>query len=285
MKRFFIIPLLLLPILSWAGECKDICKPPMQLAWNPAIQAVVSSGGEAAGYAYTSTHFSGSSRMYQSSNLTGISDNKTFTLSVWVKLSDQNGAYRFLLSAYDGGTNRRVAIYIDNSDVLHIILRNASSVTIYEGYTTGTFTTTSGWFHIMASVNLATAAYHLYIDGVSDINVASGTDDTIDYSMAGASPQWDIDGTEDNSYQFHGLISEFYMTNEYIDLSDAANRAKFRTTGGKPENLGTNCATPTGTQPLICLRNTYDTFGTNVGSGGNFSVNGDALTDGGADKP
>ncbi len=88
----------------------------------------------------------------------------------------------------------------------------------------------------------------------------------------------------DGTLGFNGLLSEFFFTDQLLDLSNPANLLKLRTAGGKPANLGLTGSTPTGTTPRIYLHNPYSTFQTNVGTGGNFTVTG-ALTDGGADKP
>ena len=239
------------------------------------------------GYTYTSTGFNGASRLYHTGNLTGIADTDTGLFSGWFRFTDGDASFRMLISAYDGGTNRRFSIAVTASDTLLIYCRDSSSTIVLQlANSTGTFTTSTGWFHILCSFDLSADKAYLYINGVSNIDIA--TEDTagiVDYNMAGASPQWDINGVEDNSFRFTGLVSEYYFTNEYLDLSVEANRLKFRTADGKPENLGANGSTPTGTQPLIYLKNAYGTFGTNLGSGGNFSVNGDALTDGGANIP
>jgi hypothetical protein len=58
----------------------------------------------------------------------------------------------------------------------------------------------------------------------------------------------------------------------------AANLAKFINSNGKPVYLGATCQLPTGTAPAICLSGNATNFGTNLGSGGTFSVVGDALT-------
>jgi hypothetical protein len=274
MKKLFLLLtiLLVVPSLAYAG---------------PVGIAGAVSVGAGASYTYTSTGFGGSSRVTQGSNLTGIVDGKTFLFSAWIKLTNagENGTTRCILSAYDGGTNRRVFVGLQTDNTLIIALRNSSSTAIYTTTTTGTFTASSGWFHVLASADLANSKCYTYINGSSDASCNVVNNDTIAYSIAEGSPRWDINGVEDNSYRFTGLLSEYYFTTEYLDLSVSGNRLKFRSAGGKPVSLGANGSTPTGTQPLIYLKNSYSTFQTNLGSGGNFTVNGSSLTDGGADIP
>ena len=248
------------------------------------MHAIVAKKRTASGYTYTSTGFGGSSHIKVAANLTGIADSKVFCFSAWIKITGGDGTTRMIMSAYDGGTNRRAALLITSTNVLNLIFRNAASAIIFDGrLASGTLTTSTGWFHLAFSGDLATTAYKIYVNGsdVSDYN--ANTNDTIDYNMAGGAPEWDIFGVEDGSFRVTGLVSEFYFANEYLDLS--TNLTKFRTVGGKPENLGTDGSTPTGTQPLIYLKNAYSSFGTNSGSGGNWTVAGSTLTDGGADIP
>ena len=53
----------------------------------------------------------------------------------------------------------------------------------------------------------------------------------------------------------------------------------FLASDGKPANLGADGSTPTGTQPILYLANPFATFQNNLGSGGNFTENGE-LTEG-----
>ena len=62
-------------------------------------------------------------------------------------------------------------------------------------------------------------------------------------------------------------------------MSTATNRLKFLAADGKPANLGADGSTPTGTQPILYLANPFGTFQNNLGSGGNFTENGE-LTEG-----
>ena len=115
----------------------------------------------------------------------------------------------------------------------------------------------------------------MYIDVVSDKAVDTKSDDTINWAYT----SWQFNTTAAVKY------CEWYLTNEYLDLSIEANRLKFRSAAGKPVDLGTDGSTPTGTAPFMYMRNPYDSFDTNNGSGGGwFSLTG-TLIDGGADIP
>jgi hypothetical protein len=77
-------------------------------------------------------------------------------------------------------------------------------------------------------------------------------------------------------------LQEFFITRETMD-NDESSRRKFRTADGHPAFLGEDGSLPFGTQPLIYLKNPFDTFHNNLGTIGNFTVSG-TITDSG-DKP
>lgn len=239
-------------------------------------------------FTYTSTIFGGSSQINHAGNLTGAVDGTKFLLSFWLKLAGGDGTVRQILNAYDGGTNRRVDVFIDASNILHVKARNSASTIIYEA-SSGviTLTTADGWMSVASSFDLSdvTATRRsLFINGVNvEDNIVFTDSQNIDYLMGGATPAWNIFGIEDNTRRVDCLVSEFYFTNEWLDLS--ANLTKFRSVGGSPVDLGTDGSLPTGNQPWIYLHNPFSTFQTNLGSGGNFVVVGSPLADGGADKP
>ena len=77
-----------------------------------------------------------------------------------------------------------------------------------------------------------------------------------------------------------GGIAELYMTNSYIDFSQEANRLKFRDAFGNPVDLTQQIQAAAIPTPAIYMRFPPTSFGTNSGTGGNFTVNG-TITDGG----
>jgi hypothetical protein len=117
---------------------------------------------------------------------------------------------------------------------------------------------------------MATAgARHIYVDDVSNLAVTTFTDDTIDYDdndfIVGAE---NTAGTN----RWNGCLSEVFFHTSYLDITVEANRRKFRTSGGKPASLGADGSTPLGVQPLLYAPSGNP--GTNLGSGGNFTVTG-----------
>lgn len=202
-------------------------------------------------------------------NLTGISDGKEGTLSVWVRVDGGNGTRRTIFGTYNGASfgtfqvelqaNNTFLVYAETPPVLSVAL-NISSTT---AYTAGTI-----WRHLLASWKLDTAgARHLYINDVSDLTVTTFNNATIDYTSGataiGALP---LDGT----LKFNGCIAEMWFSPTYIDLSIEANRRKFINADRKPVDLGDSGQNPTGNIPILFTKN----FATNLGTGGNFTITG-----------
>ena len=69
-------------------------------------------------------------------------------------------------------------------------------------------------------------------------------------------------------------LSEIWFDTTFFDLSMSANRLKFIDVNGYPVNLGSDGSTPTGSQPILYLKNPAASVGTNSGSGGNLTANG-----------
>ncbi len=230
--------------------------------------------GTESGFLYYPARFNGSTYLTRGSDLTGAADSKEFSLSVWLK-SNEAGTLRTIIS---NGT--RFYIYGFTAERIYIEGSNAAGTRIlYANSPTNTFTT-GAWVHLLLSSNLATGALHLYINGVSQLETTTNTNDTIDFTTG----EFQIGAfSSSGSNYFNGSMSELWFDDSYIDFSDLANREKFALSG-HPINLGLNGNLPTGSQPLVYMRSQHPTWITNIGSGGGFIENG-ALGDGGLDKP
>ena len=87
-------------------------------------------------------------------------------------------------------------------------------------------------------------------------------------------------GHDSNNTYYDGKLSEFYFTTDYIDFSQEANRLKFRDAFGNPVDLTPQIEAGTLPNPAIYMRFDPANFGKNLGTGGDFVVNG-TITDGG----
>jgi hypothetical protein len=83
-----------------------------------------------------------------------------------------------------------------------------------------------------------------------------------------------------NCFSGRFQMSEFYLSSGYVDFSQEANRLKFRDCFGNPTDLPSAITAASIPAPLIYLRFPPTSFGTNLGTVGDFSVN-STITDGG----
>lgn len=205
-------------------------------------------------------------------DLTGAADGKAGTTSLWFSSADTAGGAVRIFNNDTAGA--KFNALINTSGNIQITGRNAAGTIILALTSTGIAVDDDALHHLMASWNLATAAGHLYIDGVDRIaGSPTLTNDTIDYTTGGFS----IGANPDGSGKLNGKLGQLYInTAEYVDLSTAG--AKFWI--GEPVNLGAAGAIPTGTAPIVFINNVYTSFETNLGTGGGFTESG-ALGDGG----
>ncbi|HYD48191.1 MAG TPA: hypothetical protein VEB21_07585, partial [Terriglobales bacterium] len=248
-------------------------------------ETVDNNSGESGAFSsYYSAEFDGTNDyLTRGGGLTGASDTTTGTVSFWLKMlagSTNSNTYYVFNSQSD---NVRVAR--QSSGQLQFLVRNTSGTVILNIATNNSaFTNSNGWHHVMASWTLTggSEAAHIYVDGNSQYNQTTRTAGTCDYTDT----NWSVGrSTSADSGKLAGLISEFYFSTAYTDLSVSGNRDKFFSSGtSKPAgDLLTNGA-PT---PIIYLRNQVGAspdFHTNAAGGGGFTLNG-TLVDGGADKP
>ena len=202
------------------------------------------------------------------------SDTKFLLLSFWLKL----GTSRTLWDNVFYINGNRILVRFDNASTAFVEVVAADTVgsETLKIRSDAVFTE-SVWHHALIAATLGSTTAQIWVDDTEAEDAGYGgrnvTDPTvgIDWSdVTGASVG--ADGAGGNSLK--GAIQEVYITNEYVDISVEANRRKFITAAGKPAVLDSDGSLPTGTQPLIYLRNEFSTFQNNLGSLGNFTENG-----------
>lgn len=211
-------------------------------------------------------------RLARGAGLTGAADGKQFTANVWLR-REAGASGRILASVTTvGGGTGRSRLILNASNQVQLILSNSAGTTICDINSTTAIADDEDWHHVLVSVDLSdTAKRHLYLDGVSDLTVATYTNDTADLTMA----DWGIGGYPSGTNLFDGDIAELWADDSYIDLSVSGNRAKFRSAGGNPVSLGDDGSTPTGASPLVYFGGTsFDSWPTNKGTGGDFTTTG-----------
>ncbi len=212
-------------------------------------------------------------------DLTGNADGQKGLVSFWFLInSDGFSGVRAFFSGGTGATKYSTFIrpnaqgFITGSRWRPPGLGLVLSLPSKSGYAAG-----SGWHHYLQSWDLGVAgARHLIIDGIDDLDTGSPNflfdqGETIGYVQSEHTIAAGIIGTG----KLDACLAEVYLNfAEFLDISVAANLEKFRTSGGKPENLGSDGSTPTGNVPIVYLSGGVPEFLTNKGSGGGFTKQG-----------
>ena len=238
---------------------------------------LVAAGGGGGAFPVNAVHFDGvNDWLSKATVLTGAVDNADFLISSWFKVDEgTDGATHNLF------TDPLARLFLLRNGNNNIVLRfvDAADVKLWTWASTLVFSTVVniGWNHVLLSARTAaTPLTHKYINDASH----AGTDldgpltGTIDWTKI----ELGIGASFAGGGKMKGDMSEFYMTNEFLDLSVVANRRKFIDASGFPVDLGADGSTPTGTAPLIYQSGDTVSWHTNKGSGGGFTENG-ALTD------
>lgn len=133
-----------------------------------------------------------------------------------------------------------------------------------------TFLAGISWHHVICAWDLSTSALQLYIDNASDVASVSLSVGDIGYASSITTMQ-----IGNGAAVYDGCLAELYFApDQYLDISVAANREKWISSAGSYQFLGNNGSLPTGTAPIMYMKNPFDTYGVNSGSGGDFTVTG-----------
>lgn len=214
----------------------------------------------------------GTGLLTTASDLSGIADGKQGTVSFWIRTeAAQDGVLAILTQIGASAADQRFRINKTTGEALSIVgAKSGGGGAITLNSSTTPFSD-HAWHHVLASWDTSSAAACLmYIDDVDVTNLASRTDAAIDYTRGEVS----IGGNYDGSFKLTGDLAEFWFDDAAIDISNESNRRKFTTSAGLPERLGSDGSKPTGTAPLVYLKGPAANWGTNAGSGGNFTVTG-----------
>ncbi len=213
---------------------------------------------------------------YLRHNSAVASDSTKFTFFFWARRNVLTQDFVFAIVNNGGaGQDQRLEISFDGVTApLRIKARNSAGTDILEVDSSNIGDT--DWHSYLGSFDLTdTGKRHLYIDNVSDLaTVNIYTNDTIELS-GGAGPEAYIANREIlgvPNLRFNGDMAQFWFdSGTYIDLSIAANRAKFITSLNRPVDLGTTGNFPTGSTPDVFLNGALPGWITNKGTGGGFT--------------
>lgn len=214
----------------------------------------------------------------RASSMTGQAASKSGIVSMWCSLDVTTDLYIFTAS---NDPDIYAVFAFGDFVATDSFLGNTESDNLLA--TDDTARSTSAWYHLLFSWNGATGVAQFYINDVA----ASGA---LGVSAANVDTHWNLTdlwtvgiATDLSSSKYDGGLAEIYVApNQYLDMTDSANRRKFISVSGKPVDLGVAGATPTGTAPLIYLHlsdgEAPANFATNRAGNGDFTVTGTLTT-------
>lgn len=200
-------------------------------------------------------------------DLTGNADGKTGIISLWFKPGGAVASRNFIAS--DGSPQFQLRYSSGNALFLQGL--TSGGTTILSVVSTGTYTSTSRWYHFLCAWNLAAAVALMYVDDVDVSSTVTALDFNIDYTRT----NWAVGAATGGTGKLIGDVSELYFApSQFLDISNAAIRRRFRDRFGKPVFLGADGSLPTGQKPAIYLSGAVDAWEVNRGVGGGFTENG-----------
>lgn len=210
--------------------------------------------------------------MTRGAGLTGAADSSRGIFSCWLRLDGGDGADMMLFA--DAAVNCYLRRHDTNKfDCALTDPTGAKTVTIAS---VASHVASATWKNILMSwdVNFSDGnkLIHQYINDVSDKSV---TDGVAAFSVDYTATNWGIGAYTSGTQKLNGCLAEVYLAfGQYLDFSVTANRRKFLSATIKPVQLGSDGSAPTGVAPIVYLQGNAAGFGTNSGSGGNFTITG-----------
>jgi hypothetical protein len=227
-----------------------------------------------------SVEFDGiSDYLSRSSDMTGNTNSKSFTYSMWVYTDNSSGTF-YIFTSDTGNNGKPFAVNINSAPNLGIVGYNSAGGQIFN--LNGVNIPEQTFTHVLVSIDLTTTANRYVfindVDVTSSVSWLTYTNDTIDFTHS-THRIGNINYLGNFSSWFKGRLSNVFLDHTYRDLSVEANRRLFITADGQPAT-GLASLSPILYMPLD---GSTASVGTNSGTGGDFTVNGSptVLTEGG----
>ena len=215
--------------------------------------------------------FDGSNDNLESTSISH-SGSKTFTLSFAMNVDKYTPDQGYVFQTRDSSNNEVVNVnYNKNDGGIQVIVRNSGTIIYrHDGQTLQTEISRQYWINISFDLS-DTSKRHVYVNGVSD----PPTYITYSNSVSGATNKASIGKQSVLSDNFEGSIGEFYFDTSYIDLS--AENPFWDDDANLPKPVR-QVIEETSSTTLMALPINAANPGDNLGTGGDFNVNGSPFT-------
>ncbi|MCP1318590.1 hypothetical protein, partial [Halomonas sp. 707B3] len=203
--------------------------------------------------------------------LAGAVDSKTFSLCLALKRVD-TGTHVIFDSR--SSSSLKVLIDFNATNEFNVQMWNHSGTKVFQSSNLNTIVDAGSWFVLQMSVDLSdTAKRSLYINNQQmSPNWSTYINDFIDFTNDAS-----VVGRygSNSSYYINGDLSFTYFTTDYIDFSQESERLKFVDAFGYPVDIRPKIESGEIPTPLIYMPfDDPNDLGKNLGTGGDFTVNG-----------
>jgi hypothetical protein len=182
--------------------------------------------------------------------------------------------FSMVVATQSPNVNTITKIQAGTGDAIVLELTGPPSLKVRDGSTIigsmdaqGITTSSNTWYiHLLCFDSDSSAGTHWYINGVNAVTSKSVSAGNIGIGGGFYAPVASAPNTQ---------MGFMWFATDYIDFSQEANRNKFVDQLGYPIDLGDDGSEPTGSSPLIYMKfDNTASFGTNLGTGGDFAKTG-----------
>jgi hypothetical protein len=196
-------------------------------------------------------------------DLDGLVDSRVGIVSFWFRSKSLANGQQIL----SNNTNKFL-IHHNYGGYIEVQLWNTSAGLALNPLTTGAVAIDT-WHHILLAWDIINGDSKMFLNDTQVFTSASTGSLDIDLTAA----DWSVGARATPGQYYNGCLSNLYANfAETLDLSVVANRRLFDDGAGVPVGLGGDGSLVTGNQPEIYFNGDSANWGTNLGSGGNFTV-------------
>jgi hypothetical protein len=241
------------------------------IAVGPDAPVMSDAALDGAGYRATAVRFEPSTNDFMwTSSLADTTNSTRGTFSAWFRFNGGDGEQQLIAVAQVVGIG---GVVRTASNRFHFTMQNCVGLPMLDMQSRGTYTTASGWVHVLASWDVSAGRADLYVDDLPD---RAATMTMISGAICYDSIKWGIGGLVDG--RLDADVADLYAAlGTYIDFSVEANRRLFRDADGKPVDLGWTCKRPTGSPASGCFVGDAETWNVNQGEATGFTLEGNGL--------
>lgn len=226
--------------------------------------------GASAGPTMKAARFDGTDGMQIAGGIGGgISDGSDFVFQFWCKFNGGDNSLQYIFITRNANPSTGILICRNSANKYQIQYFTNLGAQISNWESTNSYTTASGWHHVLGYRSSDANDARLYINDTLEV----------DTTASSTSVEWTVNnvyfGHDNNgSNLLNADIANFMIWRAPVpDITSSSVRQRFRSAAGLPVWPGATGQLPiTSNTPYIYLSADNNSFQTNLGLGSNFSV-------------